>query len=170
MISSVVSVQLLTVLQARGRDLPSAVALGAIIGPSQVAARVIEMAVGVRFHPIWTMLAALSLIAAGIALLWSGFSIVAVALVLYGLGNGIYSIARGTLPLALFGSDGYATLMGRLAMPALMASALSPSLGAILLEIGGPDLAIGTLAVASTIGVALVAALRVQCADRVASR
>jgi MFS family permease len=169
MISSVVSVHLLTILQARGLDLPSAVALGAVIGPSQVAARVIEISVGARFHPIWTMLAALSLIAVGIALLWSGFSIVAVALVLYGLGNGIYSIARGTLPLALFGSAGYATLMGRLAMPALMASALSPSLGAILLQIGGPNLAIGTLAVASLLALALALTLRAH-APRVTRR
>jgi predicted MFS family arabinose efflux permease len=160
MISSVVSVHLLTVLQARGLDLTAAVALGAMVGPSQVASRVIERTVGMRFHPIWTMLAALGLIAAGLLLLWTGLPVPGAALVLYGLGNGIYSIARGTLPLALFGAEGYATLMGRLAMPAVLASALSPSLGAFLLDVGGPSLMVGTLAVAATASVTLVLILR----------
>jgi predicted MFS family arabinose efflux permease len=160
MISSVVSVHLLTVLQARGLDLATAVALGAMVGPSQVASRVIEMTVGVRFHPIWTMLTALGLIAAGLLLLWTGIPVPGAALVLYGLGNGIYSIARGTLPLALFGRDGYATLMGRLAMPALLASALSPSLGAFLLDVGGPGLMIATLVAAAATSVTLVVVLR----------
>jgi predicted MFS family arabinose efflux permease len=159
-ISSVVSVHLLTVLQARGIELSSAVALGAMIGPAQVVSRVIEMTVGLRFHPIWTMLAALGLNATGLFLLWTGLPILAAALVLYGLGNGIYSIARGTLPLALFGGDGYATLMGRLAMPALLASAVAPSLGAFLLDHGGPGLMIGTFATASAINVALTLVLR----------
>jgi MFS family permease len=94
MITSVISVHLLTILQAREIDLAAAVALGALIGPSQVASRVMEMTVGVRFHPIWTMLTAWALIAAGLLFLWSGVSVAGAALVLYGLGNGIYSIAR----------------------------------------------------------------------------
>src|SRR3712207_8532096 len=48
-------------LQMRGLDLATAVALGAIIGPAQVGSRAIEMAVGTRFHPIWTMLASTAL-------------------------------------------------------------------------------------------------------------
>ena len=53
-------------------------------------------------------------------------SIIGAGLVLYGSGSGIRSIARGTVPLALFGRDGYAVLMGRLAMPILIAQAASP--------------------------------------------
>ena len=62
------------------------------------------------------------LVAGGLGLLWAGFPVWAVCLVLYGAGVGVNSIARGTVPLALFGSDGYATLMGRLAMPMLLLS------------------------------------------------
>ncbi len=69
MTSSVISVHLLTLLQARGVELATAVALGALIGPAQVASRVLEMTVGTRFHPVWTMLTALALIAAGLAVL-----------------------------------------------------------------------------------------------------
>jgi hypothetical protein len=67
---------------------------------------------------------------------------------------GIRSIARGTMPLALFGAAGYATLMGRLAMPSLLASALSPSAGAWLIDHVGVDT---TLAVLTTLAVANVA-------------
>jgi hypothetical protein len=65
----------------------------------------------------------------GWILLVVGFSIPALVLALYGAGNGIGSIAKGTLPLALFGPFGYASLIGRLAMPSLLAQDLPPSLG-----------------------------------------
>lgn len=164
MISSVISVHLLTILQARGLELAAAVALGALVGPAQVAARVVEMTVGVRFHPIWTMASATALIAGGLLLMSTGLPVVGLALVLYGAGNGVYSIARGTLPLALFGPFGYASLMGKLALPALLASALSPSLGALLLEWGGPPLALGVLAAAATLNVGLVGLLKAAAA------
>ena len=96
------------------------------------------MAFGRHYHPIWTMAASVALVACGVLLLLVGFPILAFALALYGAGNGIGSIAKGTLPLGLFGPDGYATLMGKLAMPSLLAQALSPSLGAILIEWSGP--------------------------------
>ncbi|HST94541.1 MAG TPA: MFS transporter, partial [Microvirga sp.] len=111
---------LLGFLQARGLGLAAAVALGALVSPSQVGARVIEMAFGRHYHPIWTMEASVALVAGGVTLLLLGFPILALALALYGAGNGIGSIAKGTLPLALFGREGYASLMGRLAMPSLL--------------------------------------------------
>jgi Major Facilitator Superfamily len=135
MISTVLSVHLLTVLQGRGLALASAVAFGTLVGPCQVGARLVEAAIARYHHPIWTKIASAALVAAGLATLCSGLPIIAVALVFYGAGIGLESIARGTLPLALFGPAGYATLMGRLAIPSLMAQAASPSIGAFL--IGG---------------------------------
>jgi hypothetical protein len=85
------------------------------------------------------------LIAAGLVLIWAGVGLLAVALIAYGAGNGIWSIARGTLPLTLFGAQGYAVLMGRLAMPSLIAQALAPLLGAALLSRLGPEALIGLL-------------------------
>ena len=160
LVSSIVSVHLLALLQADGADLATAVALGAVIGPAQVSARVVEMTVGSRYHPVWTMLAATVLIAAGMALLLAGLALAGFGLALYGAGNGIYSIARGTLPLALYGPDGYARLMGRLALPALVAAALAPSFGAVLLESGGPRVTVAALAAAAVLNIALVLALR----------
>ena len=99
--STVMSVHLLTILQAKGLALAAAVSLGALVGPSQVAARTIEMLIGRFHHPIWTKVAATSLVTAGLAALWSGEPIITFALVLYGAGIGLESIARGTLPLAI---------------------------------------------------------------------
>lgn len=167
MITSVVSVHLLTLLRARGLDTAAAVTLGALIGPSQVCSRIVEMRAGRALHPIWTMQAATALIAAGLLYLAAGLAGLAFALILYGLGNGIYSIARGTLPLALFGPDGYGALMGRLALPALLAAAIAPSLGAFLLELGGPTAVIGFLTGAALVDVALVGWLSTTAAVRV---
>ena len=139
---TVVSVHMLTLLQARGVELAVAVALGALIGPAQVGARVIEALIGRRFHPVWTMLASKVLAAAGLGLILSG------------TGSGIRSIARGTLPLAMFGRDGYPTLMGKLAMPTLLAQAASPSLGALLLDHSGADATLWILSIAALVTVA----------------
>jgi hypothetical protein len=138
-IMALVSVHLITLLQARGVALASAVAYGALIGPAQVGARVVEMALKGRHHPLWTLTAALILVALGLALLAAGMPGVGVWLVLYGGGNGIYSIARGAVPLALFGPVRYPLVLGRLARVGLIAQALSPPAGAFVLTHVGPN-------------------------------
>lgn len=130
MISSMLSVHLLTLLEGRGLSLAAAVGLGALIGPSQVGARVLEMLVGRRHHPIWIMILSLALIATGVMLLLLQISPPALALILYGAGNGLHTIARGALPLVLFDPQHYALFMGRLALPSLVIQALAPSAGA----------------------------------------
>jgi MFS family permease len=165
-ISAVISVHLLAILQLRGLELAAAVSLGALVGPSQVTARAVEMALGRFYHPTWTLLASVTLMAAGIALLWGGFAIAAVALVVYGAGLGIESIAKGTVPLALFGPGRYATLMGRMALPSLVAQAAAPFLAALILEWGGPDWTLAALAVLAAANVALAAALIALCRAR----
>jgi hypothetical protein len=73
--------------------------------------------------------------------------------VLYGAGNGINSIARGTVPLALFGPQGYAQLMGRLALPALLAQAIAPPLAAWFIDASGGYAALHLLAALALINV-----------------
>jgi len=156
---SIVSVHVLTLLQAQGVSLAVAVSLGALIGPAQVGARIIEMLCGTRHHPIWTLAAAVGFVALGLVMLAAGFPLLAVSLLLYGGGNGLYSIARGTLPLALFGPQRYAPLIGRLAMPNLIAQALAPSVGAIVLVQSGANGTLLLLAVLAVANFALLAAL-----------
>ena len=158
-ISTILSVHLLTILQARDIALAAAVALGALVGPAQVSARFIEMLIARWHHPIWTMLASATFMAIGIATLWAGLPILSLALVFYGAGIGIESIARATLPLVLFDPAHYARIMGKLAFPSLIAQAAAPSIGTFLMLHLGPGGTLATLTVLATIKIALVGGL-----------
>lgn len=136
-VSSMIAVQLLTLLQAAGASLATAVALGILIGPAQVAARIVEMFFGKICHPLWTMLASSLLMTTGLALFGMGHALGAAALILYAAGNGVWSISRGSVPLALFGAPAYSANMGRLVRPALLASACAPLLAGWIYEHGG---------------------------------
>jgi MFS family permease len=85
--------------------------------------------------------------------------VVAAGIVMYGMGSGIRSIARRTVPLALFGKEGYAVLMGRIAMPTLIAQAASPFLGAWLLDRFGTSATLAVLCGASVLNILMVLAL-----------
>ncbi|MDU0343237.1 MFS transporter [Bosea rubneri] len=158
-IGAIVGVHLLTLLQAQGIGLAAAVALGALVGPAQVGGRVIEMAGGGRHHPLWTVSAALGLMATGLALLALSLGPVGVAIVLYGAGNGVFSIAKGTLPLALFGPQRYAPLIGRLARPSLIAQAVAPTAGALLLDQADSTWTFAALLLLALLNVAIGAGL-----------
>jgi len=158
-ILSTVGTHLLPLLQARGLELALAVGLGTIIGPAQVGARVVEMLAGRHYHPVWTMVASAVLVAISAVMLFAGFPLVALAIVLYGAGNGIGSVARGTVPLALFGAERYPVLMGRLALPLLVAMAVSPYLGGLAFQQGGADWTLAMLAALALTNVVLVIAL-----------
>jgi len=153
-IAAVISVHLLTTLQQRGVPLESAVALGALVGPCQVGARLLDLIFGPRVHPVWETLIASVFVALGLGLLLQGYGATWIGLVLYGGGIGLRSIVRGTLPLTLFGAHGYASLMGRLAFPMLVAQAAAPSVGAVLLQRWGAD---GILAALFWLAVATLA-------------
>jgi len=156
---AVMSVHLIGFLRARGLELADAVALGMLIGPAQVGARVVEMALSRHHHPVWTLVASVALMAAGLAVLALGLPVTGVAIVIYASGVGIESIARGTVPLALFGARGYAALMGRLAMPILLAQAIAPPLAALAFD-GADDGPILTLlALGAGFNVILAAAM-----------
>jgi predicted MFS family arabinose efflux permease len=165
-ILSLVGAHLVTFLQARGLELSVAVALGMLIGPSQVGARLVEVFAGNRYHPIWTMIASVSLVALGAVLFLAGQEVYALAIILYGCGNGIGSIAKGTLPLALFGPARYPVLVGRLALPILCAMAVAPYLGAVAIRQGGGGLFLAILIALTIVNVVLVAGLWVLSAAK----
>ena len=168
-ISTTLSVHLLTVLQAKGLTLAAAVGLGALVGPSQVAARAVEMVIARYHHPIWTKVASTSLVATGLAALWLEAPIIPLALALYGAGIGLESIARGTLPLAVFGPERYPVIMGRIAMPSLIAQAAAPSIGAALIEARGVQGAMGVFVASAVCNVLLAASLFLFLRRRVSS-
>jgi hypothetical protein len=137
--------------------------LGTLLGPAQVGARAIERTFGKHYHPIWTASAACLLMAAGLLLLLFDLPIVALAIVLYAAGFGISWIARGTLPLALFGSDRFAGIVGRLALPSLVAQALAPWAAALSIEHAGIRATLAVLAGLAVGNVLLIAVLWLVC-------
>ncbi|HEY7231521.1 MAG TPA: MFS transporter [Pseudolabrys sp.] len=168
-IGSIVVVHLLIFLQARGLDFALAVSLGALFGPAQVGARVVERLFGNHYHPVWTMIASCTLMAVGLLLLYGAVPALLIVILLYGAGYGISWIGRGTLPLALFGPVRFPRLMGKLAFPSLIIQALAPSLGALLIDARGVDTTIGVLTVFALINVALIAIVwRLGCSPSTA--
>jgi hypothetical protein len=151
-------VSLLTFLQAKGVDFATAVALGTLFGPAQVGARFVERLFGTRYHPLWTMVASCVLMAVGLGVLLT-LPLLVVAILIYAGGYGIMWIARGTVPLTLFGPERYATLMGRLAFPSLISQALAPSAGALLIEHSGPMTTLQVLTWLALLNVLLVGGL-----------
>ena len=99
--------------------------------------------------------------AAGVTVLLVAFPLVAVALILYGAGVGIMTIAKGTLPLAVFGASRYPIVVGRLALPSLVAQAIAPAIAAFLLvRRGGTSEVLRILVYAGLLNVILILALR----------
>jgi hypothetical protein len=119
------SLVLLTVLQARGLSLASAIALGAIIGPAQVLCRVVDL-VAKRQAPLTTALLSSGFTFIGLLLVDFAPAAVALGLVCYGAGNGLRAIVKSTLPLLVVKPADYAMVAGRMARPALIAQALAP--------------------------------------------
>jgi MFS family permease len=158
-VMTIVAIHLVTLLRDRGFSLATAVGLGMLIGPSQVGARVLEALFGRKYHPIWALLVCSAAVAIGLFIMLGSVELIALGLILYGGGNGLRSIARGTVPLAMFGREGYAVLMGWLALPVLIAQALSPSLGDLLLDWLGPGGVIAALALVSVLNVLATLAL-----------
>jgi len=149
-VMTIIAVHLIAMMQDRGFSLAAAVSLGMLIGPSQVGARVLEAAFGRKVHPIWSLLVCSAAVAIGLATLLGSAEPVVLGLILYGGGNGLRSIARGTVPLAMFGREGYAVLMGWLALPVLVAQAFSPTVGDLMIQALGTT---GTIAVLAGLSV-----------------
>jgi MFS family permease len=128
-VPSALSAQLLAIFERFGLTPVTVVAIGMLFGPAQVLARICELAFGANLHPLWTARLSIGLLVAAFVLLallpFSG-PLAAIFAVLYGMANGLMTIARGTVPLALFGAAGYGRLIGRIAGPYLVVQAAAP--------------------------------------------
>jgi predicted MFS family arabinose efflux permease len=149
-ISTAMAAHLPRLLMAGGASLATAVLVGALIGPAQVGARVLEFGFLRRFSPLLSARVAALMHPLG-AVLLSMFGPAAAVIfgVLHGAGNGIMTIANGTLPLAIFGPQGYGQRQGRLMVPARIAQALAPWLFGVCLDRWG----VGALWLSGTLGV-----------------
>lgn len=133
-ISVSLAVHLPAVLTGSGLTLTEAVAIAAWLGPAQVAARAVQTLLTARLTPLTTLGVAVGCVGGGLGLLLLTLTLLPtpaltlLGVLIYGAGNGLLTIARGTLPLQLFGRDHYARVLGHLAAPSLIAQALAPVL------------------------------------------
>ena len=136
-VPSGLSAHLLAIFQRNGIDAATAVWIGALFGPAQVLARLIEFSFGRDLHPLWVARFAYgALLVAFLLLALLGISpiVAAVFALMFGGANGLTTIARGAVPLALFGASGYGRLMGRLAAPFLIVQSAAPLVMAFVVE------------------------------------
>ena len=155
-ISTAVAAHLPALLGAAGVGASGAVLAGALIGPAQVAGRILEFGVLRRAHPLLSARLAAVMHPVGAAvLLLAGAPVAMLFAVLHGAGNGILTIAKGTLPLALFGPQGYGERQGLLMVPARLAQALAPWLFGFAVE----SLGRGALWLSGALGLLVLLAL-----------
>jgi MFS family permease len=143
-------------LESAGVTPFAAIAASALVGPAQVAARVGELVVLRRIHPLVSARIAAVLHPIGAVIFALAGPSGAVAFVIfYGAGNGLLTIARGTVPLAVFGPDGYGARTGLLGAPARVAQAFAPFVFGLLLDAMGASV----IVVSSALCLAAFAAL-----------
>lgn len=160
LITSAIAVYILVLLGDFGLSRAHAVLVAALIGPGQVAGRLADWALASRIAVLTRARIGAALLPAGIAVLLVRPEAAVLFALLYGMSNGVLTVNRGTLPMALFGRAGYARLLGWLALPVMLAQAAAPTLAAPLVAALTPN---ATFLLAGALGAAaglLLLALR----------
>ena len=138
-VATALAAHLPRLLEALGATPAAAVSAAALVGPAQVGARLIEFSVLRRVSPLVSARLAMALHPIAAALLaMIGPAAAMLFTLLHGGGNGMMTIARGTLPLALFGPAGYGLRTGFLAAPARIFQGGAPLLFGLILDHYGP--------------------------------
>ena len=154
--STAMAAHLPTLLQMVGASALAAIAAASLVGPAQVAARLVEYGFMRRLHPLHSArFAALAHPAAACILLVLGAPAAAAFTLIHGAGNGVLTIAKGTLPLALFGPQGYGLRQGWLAAPSRFAQAGAPLAFGLVMD----SLGAGALLATAALGLAAYGAL-----------
>lgn len=144
------------IMEAAGATPVEAIAAGALIGPAQVLARILEVSFLSRYHPIVSARIAFAMHPLGALLVaLTGGAASSVFAIFHGAGNGVITIARGTLPLAIFGPRNYGYRLGLIGAPARMAQAPAPLIFGFLIDAMGSRV----LIVSSALSLAALAAL-----------
>ena len=162
-VPSALSAHLLAIFGRTGIDAATVVLIGALFGPAQVVARVTELAFGRNVHPIAVARAAVALLVCAFALLaLFGISVplAAAFALMFGAANGLITITRGALPLALFGADGYGRTIGRISGFWLVMQSAAPLVMAFVAERTSDALALVFAAVFAVFALVCFAAIR----------
>lgn len=148
-VPSALSAHMLAIFERLGVAPATAILIGALFGPAQVAARLCEFAFGRNTHPLDIARFAIALLLLAFLLL-AAFGVpapvAATFAILFGVSNGLMTISRGTVPLALFGPSGYGGVVGRIAGPSLILQAAAPLVIAFVAEGASDAAALATIA------------------------
>jgi MFS family permease len=154
LVFSATQVHLMSMLQAKNLTAASAALVGAMIGPMQVAGRVLELAFASRIPASTVGILAMAFLPLSLWLLGLAgvqWPVLVCFAVIYGTGNGVMTVVRGAIPAELFGRDAYGAINGAMAAPVTVAKAAGPLVAALLYAaLGGYD---GTLLVLIVIAV-----------------
>jgi len=141
---AVVTVQLVPLLEAAGLATAAAVWVASLKGFAQFGGRVVEIVFGRNLHAMTVARIAIGALPVSFALLLAAqgkvYAIVAFTL-LMGASQGVITIVRGAVPLALFGTSGYGSVLGMLATPVLIVNAVSPTIFAMIVDRWGWNVA-----------------------------
>jgi hypothetical protein len=120
---------MLAIFERMGVEAATVILIGTLFGPSQVTARLCEFIFARNLHPLDIARFAVGLLIFAfllLAMLGVPAPVAAVFAILFGAANGLLTISRGTVPLALFGPSGYGGVIGRIAGPSLVLQAAAP--------------------------------------------
>jgi MFS family permease len=137
LVFGILSVQLVPVLEGAGLGAAAAVWMASLKGVAQFGGRIVELAFGRNLSAMAVARLALGSMAAAFGLLYvsqGNFWALLGFTLLMGAAQGVITIVRGAVPLALFGPKGFGVVMGLIATPILIVSALSPTLFAALVD------------------------------------
>jgi len=156
-VPSALSAHMLAIFDRMGIDPNTVILIGALFGPSQVIARLCEFTFARNLHPLDIARFAVGLLLLAFALLAAVgvFAAIAAAFaILFGLANGLMTISRGTVPLALFGPSGYGGVIGRIAGPSLVLQAAAPLIIAFVAERVSDSAALAIVAAMAAVALA----------------
>jgi hypothetical protein len=162
-VPSGMSAHLLAIFGRAGIDAATVVAIGALFGPAQVAARICELVFARRTHPLNVARFAVGMLLVAFALLAIfGLTVASAAsfAVMFGMANGLLTISRGAVPLTLFGAGGYGHLMGRIGGPFLVMQAIAPLVLAFVAERASDPAVLAVVAAFATVAFVAFAAIR----------
>ncbi len=164
-VTSAMAAHLPGLLLAVGTTTVGALTAAALLGPAQVASRLLEFLAARRFkfHPLVTARIATALHPLGgvvLALFGGPAAIALVFALLHGAGNGMITIAKGTLPLVIFGAAGYGERQGLLSVLGRGMQAIAPFAFGLVLEYFGPGAGVGLSVAFSVVALAALMALR----------
>jgi predicted MFS family arabinose efflux permease len=165
-VSSGLTLHLVTIFERLGLGASAAIGAASLTGPSQVCGRLIELAVGKRYPPAFTaIVAAIFQLVAFVLLIFAKSPATGIWMfvVVYGLSNGLMTIARVAVPLSLFGSDRYGSVSGKLNVAFSIATAIAPLCFAIILRHTAPSMLLTACTLLALSGLAMAVVIGLLC-------